>query len=220
MSAGVARGEYSLWLGSGLSRDRVIGLNGVLHKLIEFLRTRIDPANVNCTYKKALDDVLEQANLSAEERGRASYLADSATWLDLAIILQRLAKQYSKVLDVTVAGEVEDHLLWDATSFPITFSTEEPDAEHLCVGILALEGVIPQIASANWDGLLEAAAIELGQRETLYRVCVTGADFRGPPAAARLLKFHGCALSLTLANSEQAHRPRGMRNIGSLSTIS
>jgi PIN domain len=27
-------------------------------------------------------------------------------------------------------------------------------------------------------------------------------------------------LSLTLANSEQAHRPRGMRNIGSLSTIS
>jgi hypothetical protein len=27
-------------------------------------------------------------------------------------------------------------------------------------------------------------------------------------------------LSLTLANFEQAHRPRGMRNIGSLSTIS
>src|SRR5580704_1345978 len=27
-------------------------------------------------------------------------------------------------------------------------------------------------------------------------------------------------LSLTLANSEQAHRPRGMRNIRSLSTIS
>jgi hypothetical protein len=28
------------------------------------------------------------------------------------------------------------------------------------------------------------------------------------------------ALSLTLANSEQAYRPRGMRNMGSLSTIS
>ena len=28
------------------------------------------------------------------------------------------------------------------------------------------------------------------------------------------------AFSLTLANSEQAYRPRGMRNIGSLSTIS
>jgi hypothetical protein len=27
-------------------------------------------------------------------------------------------------------------------------------------------------------------------------------------------------LSLTLANSDQAYRPRGMRNIGSLSTIS
>jgi hypothetical protein len=54
--------------------------------------------------------------------------------------------------------------------------------------------VITEIASANWDGLLEAAAIELGHGETLYRVCVTGADFRGPAAAARLLKFHGCAL--------------------------
>jgi hypothetical protein len=30
----------------------------------------------------------------------------------------------------------------------------------------------------------------------------------------------GALLSLTLANSEQAYWPRGMRNIGSLSTIS
>jgi hypothetical protein len=36
--------------------------------------------------------------------------------------------------------------------------------------------------------------------------------------ASSLSFFRG--LSLTLANSEQAYRPRGMRNIGSLSTIS
>jgi hypothetical protein len=205
LSAGVARGEYALWLGSGLSRDRVIGLNGVLHRIIEFLRIRVDAANVNCPYKKALDEVLGHADLSADEKGRVSYSVDSATWPDLAIILQRLAKEYSRVLDVTVAGQVADYLLWDATSFPVTFSNEEPDAEHLCVGILAIEGVISEIASANWDGLLEAAAIELGHGDTLYRVCVTGADFRGPPAASRLLKFHGCAFRAI--ENEELYRP-------------
>jgi hypothetical protein len=33
-------------------------------------------------------------------------------------------------------------------------------------------------------------------------------------------RFLNLTLSLTLANFEQAYRPRGMRNIGSLSTIS
>lgn len=204
-SEGIARGEYSLWLGSGLSRDRIIGLNGVLHKLVEFLRSRTDSANADCLYKKALDDVLALANLSPEERCRAKYSVESASWPDIAIILQRLAERYSKVFDVTVAGQPEDYLLWDGTSFVDTFSAEEPDAEYLCVGILALEGVITEIATANWDGLLEAAAIELEYQETLYRVCVTGTDFRGPATAARLLKFHGCALRAI--EDEAVYRP-------------
>ena len=146
----------------------VIGLselNGVLHKLVEFLRSRTDSANADCLYKKALDDVLALANLSPEERCRAKYSVESASWPDIAIILQRLAERYSKVFDVTVAGQPEDYLLWDGTSFVDTFSAEEPDAEYLCVGILALEGVITEIATANWDGLLEAAAIELEYQE-------------------------------------------------------
>jgi hypothetical protein len=193
LSNGFVRGEYSLWLGSGLSRDRIIGLNGVLHKLIEFLRIRANPGNGN-PYKRALDDVLAHANLSDAERARVSYATESANWGDLQIILQRLIEKYSTVLNVTVSGQVPDYLLWNGTSFPETFSTEEPDAEHLCVAILALEGVVTNIASANWDGLLEAAANELGQDQTLYRVCITEADFRGPSTAARLLKFHGCAI--------------------------
>ena len=35
LSQGLAEGQYALWLGSGISRDRVIGLDGVLAKLIE-----------------------------------------------------------------------------------------------------------------------------------------------------------------------------------------
>ncbi len=160
LSSGIARAEYSIWLGSGLSRDRVIGLDGVLHKLIEFLRVRVDPLNSNCPYGKALDEVLGYANLSADEKARVSYSAPSASWPDLLIILQRLAEKYSRILEVSVTGQAADFLLWDAISFVNTFSTQETDAEHLCVGILTLEGVISEIASANWDGLLEAAARE------------------------------------------------------------
>jgi hypothetical protein len=194
LSSGVERGEYALWLGSGLSRDRVVGLNGVLHKLLEFLRVHVDAADAHCVYRRALDEVLAQANLSAVEATHTPYTEPSANWPDLAIILQRLAEKYSRVLDISVAGKVDDFLLWDVISFVDTFSTQETDAEHLCVGILTLEGAISEIASANWDGLLEAAAEELGYDELLYRVCVTGEDFRGPATAGKLLKFHGCAL--------------------------
>jgi hypothetical protein len=38
--------------------------------------------------------------------------------------------------------------------------------------------------------------------------------------ARAMLRQLPLLLSLTLANSEQAYRPRGMRNMGSLSTIS
>jgi hypothetical protein len=60
--------------------------------------------------------------------------------------------------------------------------------------MLALEGVITHLATANWDGLLEAGMRELGYDEKFYRVTVTGEDLRGPAAAAVLYKFHGCAL--------------------------
>jgi hypothetical protein len=68
LSAAFNRSEYSLWLGSGISRDRVIGLNGILHKLVEFLRTHIDPFDVTCPYRLALDMVLDHANLSPDEK--------------------------------------------------------------------------------------------------------------------------------------------------------
>jgi hypothetical protein len=39
LAAGVSSGEFAFWIGSGISRGRVVGLDGVLRKLIEFLRT-------------------------------------------------------------------------------------------------------------------------------------------------------------------------------------
>src|SRR5262249_9767947 len=55
------------------------------------------------------------------------------------------------------------------------------------------------------DGLLEAAAKELGLGTEIFRICVTGLDFRGPATSARLLKFHGCALRAI--ENEAEYRP-------------
>ena len=67
VSQGVAEGQYALWLGSGISRDRVIGLDGVLAKLIEFLRAHAT-ADPDCAFRKAQEKVLQMASPSADEK--------------------------------------------------------------------------------------------------------------------------------------------------------
>lgn len=190
---GVSEGSYAFWLGSGISRDRVIGLDGVLAKLFEFLRTNAtgDP---ECPYRLALEKIINMAAPSPDERGQIDFAHPATAWACLPNLLSRLWNQYSSVLSVEMPGQPLDYLLWVGLDFPDTFAAQLPDAEHLAIGMLALEGVVTELATANWDGLLEAAMKELGYDETFYRITVTGADLRNPAAAANLYKFHGCAL--------------------------
>lgn len=204
LSKGIAQGEYALWLGSGISRDRVIGLDGVLAKLLEFLRVHATQA-ADCGYRLALEKIIEMAAPSADERNGIDLSQPSSTWPSLKNILKRLWNQYSAVLSVEIPGEKLDYLLWVGLDFPHTFHAQPADAEHLAIGILALEGVVTELATANWDGLLEAAMQELGHDETFYRITVTGEDLRNPAAAAVLYKFHGCALRAIA--DEAGYRP-------------
>lgn len=198
------RGEYALWLGSGISRERVAALNGVLSKIIEFLRQRAT-ADETCPYKLALDQIVELAEPSDADRVGIAYDVDSANWPTRSILLKRLAGRYSAVLSISIADQNADFLLWDAADFRTTFANQDPDAEHLCVGILALEGVISSVVTANWDGLLEAAIAELGHPVDVFSICVRGNDFQGPATAAKLLKFHGCAIRAIA--DEPTYRP-------------
>ena len=66
LSKGAAQGEYAFWLGSGISRDQVVGLDGVLAKLLEFLRVRATMA-VDCGYRLALWKIIDMATPSADE---------------------------------------------------------------------------------------------------------------------------------------------------------
>ncbi|MER9174403.1 SIR2 family protein [Mesorhizobium sp. M0955] len=204
LSQGVSQGGYAFWLGSGISRDRVIGLDGVLAKLIEFLRSHstADPA---CRFRQTLDRIVTLAEATPADRAQIDLAQPASTWPCLGNLVSRLWNKYSEVLSEEVPNEALDYLLWVALDFPNTFASQDADAEHLAIGMLALEGAIADLATANWDGLLEAAMKELGHPVSFFRITVTGEDLRGPAAAVTLYKFHGCALRAI--EDEPAYRP-------------
>ncbi|WP_417608884.1 SIR2 family protein [Parasphingorhabdus sp.] len=202
-AAGFEVGQYALWLGSGISRDRVVGLDGVLSKLLENLRLRITGSD--CEHHRAFDSILDLADLSDAERAQVDLAKPVGSWPIHDSLIDRLWNKYSKVLGTEVHGRPFDYLLWDVLEFATTFAAQKADAEHLAIAMLVLEGVVSDLATANWDGLLEAAMVELGRPNETFRVAVTGDDLHGPPGIGTLYKFHGCA-NRAIA-SEVEYRP-------------
>ena len=195
-AAAVARGEYVLWLGSGLSRSVVPDVKQMLRKILSFLQCRIDPENANCAFRRALLDIVNISGISVEARTALDVTKPVEQWVGANDLVDRLADKYSTVLDVSVEGEDEDYLLWEAVDVRTTYGDDrlKPDAEHLCLGILILEGVVPTAATANWDGLVEAALASLGGGSSVLRVIVGRWEFQLPEARCDLIKFHGCAV--------------------------
>jgi hypothetical protein len=197
-AVGVARGRYTFWLGSGISRGAVPGLDGVVRRVLEHLQVRIELGNDDC-----LLDVLKQASLTDGERARLDVESPIADWQDLEAIVDRLVERYAEVLDVRVGNKDADYLLWEAVDVRETYpATLPPDCEHLCLAILGIEGVASQLVSPNWDGLIEAAFRQLGTTaQAILGVAVLKDDLRASPRRVRLLKFHGCAV---LAKKDEA----------------
>lgn len=201
---------YTLWLGSGISRGRVIGLSGsdgVIAKLIEFLRAK-RTAEAACKFNMALDTLLNLAGLDATQRGTLDLTAPVSEWPEAQLkpIVGKLWDKYSEVLSIDIAGEAQDFLLWTGLDFPNTFVHQDPDLEHLALAVLVLEGVAPELATANWDGLIEGAFVELGYPKEHLAITVTGEDLRDAPGTvAKLYKFHGCALRAI--EDEAVYRP-------------
>lgn len=197
VASGVARAEYVLWLGSGLSRSVVPGLEELLRNLLSFLQARVDPANEACRFRRALREILDIPENRDEIRAQVQLTTSVDSWPQIDDLVQRLARQYSAVFGVLVDGEDPDYLLWEGTDVVNTYGSPdlEPAAEHLCLAILMLEGVIPKAASANWDGLVEQAIHRLtGEATGFLRVVVRPEEFSEPDARCDLIKFHGCAV--------------------------
>lgn len=192
----VENGTYALWLGSGISKERVAGLMGVVKRVLAFLQSNTDASNPTCAFRKGLDAAVELGDLTPAERASIDMNSPTHSWPLLEHLSSKLVGKYSELLDIRIEGQPDDFLLWDAVDVRVTYPpSASPDCEHLCIAILAIEGIVPKVASANWDGLLESAVRELAENpDDIMHVIVRAIDFRDDPARSELLKFHGCAV--------------------------
>ena len=158
VASAVAQGEYLLWLGSGISRSVVPDVGALLTKLLRFLQERIDTSDEGCRFTRALNDIFNAASIPDHVRNAIDLSDPVAEW-PLDDLVTRLSPHYSAVLDVSVAGEERDFLVWDGIDVRATYGSKDlrPDAEHLCIAILMLEGLVRSAQTTNWDGLIEAA---------------------------------------------------------------
>ena len=207
VARGVAEDRYVLWLGSGISFGRVDGLRQVVAKVLEVLRVRIAPGDPACRFARALRAAVAIAPTTPEEDARIDFTQPVASWPDVNNIVVRLCSNYARLLDVNVQGEPDDFLLWEAVDLRATFAdpAKPPDVEHLCLAILVLEGACTNLASANWDGLIEGAIAAMTGGQPALSVCARPEDLRNPAPRGRLIKFHGCALLAT--HDEAVYRP-------------
>lgn len=192
-AAAVANAQYAFWIGSGISRGRVDDLKALIRRALHYLSARVDPGAPE--YERALAEVLELTALSSADRQAIDVRQDPASWKGINDIESSLVEKYSVFLDIRIPGQAPDYLLWEAADAASVFGApRDPDSEHLCLAILALEGTAPAIISANWDGLVEAAFDQLGAELGVLAVCVKPDDLRTSGARSTLLKFHGCAV--------------------------
>lgn len=209
-ATGVADARYTFWLGSGISLARVEGLKGILLRALRALGAAADASDPDCRFRQAATRILNLSGLPSARLARLDLAIDPKAWpaQDLGDILNGLAQNYAKVLDVRVDGEASDFLLWNIIDVRASYATGSitPDCEHVAVALLALEGHAPQILTANWDGLIEEAFALLGHADpTDLQVCVHKDDLVGAPAKARLIKFHGCAIRAAVDEAKYRH---------------
>jgi len=194
----VSAGEFALWVGSGISR-RAPNLGDLLSRAVERLRQGATDPATTASYMPALEDALRIAGRRPGALA-ARYAEPFEDWPEREEIIVRLWNSYSQVLDIQVAGEPADLVLWDLIDIRSAFANPRPPAaEHLCIAILVMEGAVKDIASANWDGFIEAAVDRLaGPGSGLLQVVVDPAEMRGPAGLTRLLKFHGSITHATI----------------------
>ncbi|WP_071028416.1 SIR2 family protein [Mycobacterium talmoniae] len=197
-TAAFNEGQYVLWLGSGISRDRVPNVYALLVRVLEHLRSNIVDGDTDCAYRTALGEMLRLAGLVREELESIDFSIAVDEWPLRERIVSTLVTNYSRVLDVLVGDDnPDDYLVWTGLDVPNTYGSPdlEPDVEHYCIAILMLEGLVASAVTANWDGLLEKALVELTPAfGSLVRVAVKPDDFRIVGPRIDVIKFHGCAV--------------------------
>ena len=194
VASAVENGEFALWVGSGISRN-ALDLGDLVERALEFLRVRaIQPATADI-YRPALEKALRLADREPPDLN-SQFGVPLADWPERDAIIDKLRNNYSRVLDIRIRDEPTDFILWEAIDIRAAFAIPaSPAAEHLCIAILILEGAVDTIASANWDGFIEAAIARLSaSAQCVLQVVVDSDQLRDAASRPRLLKFHGCII--------------------------
>jgi hypothetical protein len=159
-------------------------------------------------YRATLDEIIGLAALNAVERRATKFEVPIEEWPTIETIIDRLAINYARFLDLVPQGEEPDYLLWEGVDVVATYADPaiEPDSEHLCLAILILEGVASSMPSANWDGLIERAIDTVVPGSLALIACVLPGDLREPAQQTILYKFHGCAVKA--GQDEATYRPQ------------
>lgn len=192
----VADGKRLFWLGSGISKDQVPDLVELLRRILLFLRDQALQEQLDTDpHRAALLEILTTF-LPAE---KPLYETDRAGWLPGD--LEALRSDYSQVLAVGVNGKERDYLLFEGANLPAMYGRDElePGPTHYFVALLVSEGVLANIASGNWDGLVEKALETISGDRSLLDVYVDVSDPRSARGFSEIAKFHGCAI---LANED------------------
>lgn len=207
VAAAFGNAGFALWVGSGISFGRAPDLGMIAARAIEFLRRKaVNPASM-ALFKPALRAAIaaSQTVLADAEPHFGTPFADWPNEVRQPII-SGLWNRYSHLLNVRIQDTEEDFILWEAVDIRGAFSNPPPPGcSHVSIAILVLEGVLREIASANWDGFIEAAVEQLaGGLPGNLQVVVDPSHLRDEPGKARLIKFHGCIVHAT--QNEGAYR--------------
>lgn len=202
-ATGVADGRYAFWLGSGISLFRFPGLKTIVIKALEYIRCRVDASQEGCPFKASLERAFNLANLSDAEKAQVDLTVAAKDWPIADLLRDRLSGQYAAFLNIDIDGEPLDLLVWEGVELAATYADDSiaPDAEHYAIAVLIKEGLVTELPSANWDGLIEKALTELSEGNGGLKVCVRSEDLQAPNQKATLIKFHGCAVR---ARADQA----------------
>ncbi len=207
MAAAFGNSAFALWVGSGISFGRAPDLGMIAARAIEFLRVKANNPPTQALFEPALRAAIT-ASRTAIAAAEPYFATPFVNWPDEVRqpIIRGLWNRYSDLLNVRIQNTEEDYILWDAVDVRDAFSNPPPPGcAHFCIAILVLEGVLREIASANWDGFIEAAVEQLaGGLAGNLQVVVDPAHLRDQPGKGRLIKFHGCIVHAT--QDEAAYR--------------
>lgn len=194
VTQGILRGQYTLWLGSAISRDRFPMLRELMLRLLEELHTRSNLTDVACPFQRTLGQILSLTTHNGIDIKTAP-----ATWPRLEEVLLALVDKYPDVLDqeVRVPGGAALSVIWDILKLDELYDDVrvDPDADHRFLALLMEEGVLKNLITTNWDPLIERAHERCrGSKPSDIHIVVSPDDLTGAQGArAKVIKFHGCS---------------------------